>query len=361
MLKQRQLGMLFDSCARAVGAMRRPALAVPIAVLLVAGALSLHDETGADVPDDALAGAGATAHTTPMFANLLAPRHALPRLALPWESAPAGLHDGVVKPVPSQAATRPPLRLTPEQQKIAQFVAKKYRIAVGDVQHLVAYAYRAAKEFRLDPYLVLAVMSIESSFNPDARSSAGAQGLMQVLTRVHADKFAPFGGASAAFDPMANISVGSRILKEYLVREGSVEGALKSYVGAALQEHDSGYGYRVLSERERIAAAAAGRPIPVQPLKPPAVVAEAGAGASDASVSALVPGPAGSRTVVPAALRPPDQVDAPAGASHGDAAAPTSAGGPMLDAALDMTPAADAPAVRDPLARTRPGSPVRRG
>ena len=87
-------------------------------------------------------------------------------------------------------------------------------------------------------------MSIESSFNPNARSPAGAQGLMQVLTRVHADKFAPFGGASAAFDPVANISVGSRILKEYLVREGSVEGALKSYVGAALHEHDSGYGYR---------------------------------------------------------------------------------------------------------------------
>ena len=112
-------------------------------------------------------------------------------------------------------------------------------------------------------------MSIESSFDPNARSAAGAQGLMQVLTRVHVDKFAPFGGAAAAFDPVANISVGSRILKEYLVREGSVEGALKSYVGAALHEHDSGYGYKVLSERERIAAAAAGRPIPAKPLKAP--------------------------------------------------------------------------------------------
>ncbi|MCZ7561276.1 MAG: transglycosylase SLT domain-containing protein [Burkholderiaceae bacterium] len=218
MPEQRQLGISFDSCTRAVGAMRRPALAVPIAVLLVAGALSLREGTGAAVPADALAEAAAPAHGAPAFANLFAPRHALPRLALPWESAPAVVHDGIAKPLPSQAATRPPLRLTPEQQKIAQFVAKKYRIAVGDVQHLVSYAYRAAKEFRLDPYLVLAVMSIESSFNPDARSSAGAQGLMQVLTRVHADKFAPFGGASAAFDPMANISVGSRILREYGAR-----------------------------------------------------------------------------------------------------------------------------------------------
>jgi len=361
MPEQRQLGILFDSWARAVGAMRRPALAVPIAVLLIAGALSLHDETGADAAADALVEVGASAHGAPAFANLFAPRHALPRLALPWESPPVALHDGIAKPALSQAATRPPLRLTPEQQKIAQFVAKKYRIAVGDVQHLVAYAYRAAKQFRLDPYLVLAVMSIESSFNPDARSSAGAQGLMQVLTRVHADKFAPFGGASAAFDPMANISVGSRILKEYLVREGSVEGALKSYVGAAMHEHDSGYGYKVLSERERIAAAAAGRPIPVQPLKPPAVVAQADADDSGAAASEAVPAPAGSRAIVPAALRPTGQADAPAGASHGDAAAPTPAAGPMLDAAFDMPAGFDVPMAADPLARPRPGSAVRRG
>jgi len=333
--------MVFESCARAVGAVRRPVLAVPIAVLLLAGTMSLRHEAGADASLDPLAEAGAPAHGAPVFANLFTPRHVLPRLALPWESAPAALHDGIAKPVTSQAAPRPPLRLTPEQQKIAQFVAKKYRIAVGDVQHLVAYAYRAAKEFRLDPYLVLAVMSIESSFNPDARSPAGAQGLMQVLTRVHTDKFAPFGGATAAFDPMANISVGSRILKEYLVREGSVEGALKSYVGAAMQEHDSGYGYKVLSERERIAAAAAGRPIPVQPLKPPAVVAEADAGNSGTSASALLPAPAGSQTIVPAALRPPDQADPPVGASHDGTTAPPA--GPMLDAALDMPAASDAP------------------
>jgi len=149
-----------------------------------------------------------------------------------------------------------PLKLSPEQRNISRFVARRYRLNLDDVQRFVAHAFRAAGEFRLDPYLVLAVMSIESNFNPNARSSAGAQGLMQVLTRVHLDKFAPFGGARAALDPVANITVGSRILKEYLVREGSVEGALKSYVGAALLPHDFGYGNKVLTERARIAAAA---------------------------------------------------------------------------------------------------------
>ncbi|MCM5570258.1 lytic transglycosylase domain-containing protein [Burkholderiaceae bacterium FT117] len=159
-------------------------------------------------------------------------------------------------------AVRPPLKLTAEQRKVAEFVSSKYRVALDDVQHFVAHAYQVAREFRLDPHLILAVVSVESSFNPKARSPKGAQGLMQVLTRVHTDKFAPFGGPAAAFDPVANITVGSAILKEYLVREGTVEGALKSYVGAALLPHDFGYGRKVLGERERIAAAAKGLPVP---------------------------------------------------------------------------------------------------
>lgn len=169
--------------------------------------------------------------------------------AVPASSAAAA-------PTKTPPETLSPLKLSTEQRNISRFVARRYRVSLDDVQRFVAHAYRAASEFRLDPHLVLAVMSIESSFNPNARSSAGAQGLMQVLTRVHLEKFAPFGGAHAALDPVANITVGSRILKEYLVREGSVEGALKSYVGAALLPHDFGYGRKVLAERARIAAAA---------------------------------------------------------------------------------------------------------
>ncbi|MFO1300596.1 MAG: transglycosylase SLT domain-containing protein [Burkholderiaceae bacterium] len=350
MLKQRQVGMLFDPCVRAIGAARFSMAAVPLAALLVVAAVSLREGDRAGAAADALPGVGAPAHPA-VFANAFAPRFALPALALPWETSPAltgPRHDAGSKQASSQAASRSPLKLTPEQQKVAQFVAKKYRMAVGDVQDLVGYAYRAARESRLDPYLVLAVMSIESSFNPNARSPAGAQGLMQVLTRVHADKFAPFGGAAAAFDPVANISVGSRILKEYLVREGSVEGALKSYVGAALHEHDSGYGYKVLSERERIAAAAAGRPIPVQPLKPPVAAGDAGPNRAVATTALGAPGE--SRGVVPAALRPPDERAAPIGGARD--AAPNDAArdvgpvmppdAPLLDAAADAPPPARA-------------------
>jgi hypothetical protein len=154
----------------------------------------------------------------------------------------------------------PSTRWTPspavEQLNIARFIAQRYNLAFEQTQFFVENAYRTAREFRVDPWLILAVISIESSFNPLAESNKGAQGLMQVLTRVHAEKFKPFGGVHAAFDPVANIRVGAQILKEYIGRTGSIEGGLKYYVGAAQLPNDGGYGAKVLDERDRIAAAA---------------------------------------------------------------------------------------------------------
>ncbi|HEY5635016.1 MAG TPA: transglycosylase SLT domain-containing protein [Burkholderiaceae bacterium] len=159
----------------------------------------------------------------------------------------------------TRALPRKPAATAVEQRDVARFIAERYQVAIDQTQQFVDYAYRIAREVRLDPLLILAVMSVESSFNPRAQSPAGAQGLMQVLTRVHLDKFEPFGGAAAAFDPLANIRVGAQILKDYMRRDGTVEGALKSYVGAALLPDDGGYGRKVLGERELIAQAA-GRP-----------------------------------------------------------------------------------------------------
>ncbi|HEU4621893.1 MAG TPA: lytic transglycosylase domain-containing protein, partial [Burkholderiaceae bacterium] len=97
--------------------------------------------------------------------------------------------------------------------------------------------------------------SIESAMNPFAQSPVGAQGLMQIMPTVHAEKLVAFGGPSAALHPITNIRVGAGILKEYIQRFGSTEDGLKAYVGSALQEHDNGYGARVMGERARIEAA----------------------------------------------------------------------------------------------------------
>ena len=147
--------------------------------------------------------------------------------------------------------------LDAQQLNLARFIAQRYRVALADTENYVRYAFLVADEFSLDPLLLLAVMSIESSFNPRARSSKGAKGLMQVLARVHTDKFEPYGGTEKAYDPLVNIRVGARILRDYIVRDGSVRAALKSYVGAALLPHDYGYGRKVLREHARLTAAAA--------------------------------------------------------------------------------------------------------
>jgi hypothetical protein len=122
----------------------------------------------------------------------------------------------------------------------------------------------------VDPTLILAVMAVESSFNPFAQSSVGAQGLMQVLTRVHDDKYQGFGGVHAAFDPVTNLKVGVQILRDYITRTGSVEGGLRYYVGAANLPDDGGYGARVLAEQSLLKRVAAGKT--VAPTTPAPVV-----------------------------------------------------------------------------------------
>jgi len=137
----------------------------------------------------------------------------------------------------------------PRQQKlVTNWLAKRYRVAGDATDMLVSAAYLTAREIKLDPLLILAVMAIESRFNPFAESPMGAQGLMQVMSKIHHDKFQELGGVKAALNPVANIKVGSLILKEYVTRGGSVEAGLKTYVGAAEMENDGGYGAKVLSE-----------------------------------------------------------------------------------------------------------------
>ena len=102
-------------------------------------------------------------------------------------------------------------------------------------------------------------MAVESSFNPFAQSQVGAQGLMQVMTRVHGDKYESAGGTLTAFDPVTNMRVGVKVLQECIARAGSLEGGLKFYVGAANLPDDGGYAGKVLAEHARLQQVVAGR------------------------------------------------------------------------------------------------------
>ncbi len=150
-----------------------------------------------------------------------------------------------------------------QQQWVTAWLSKRYRVASDATNMLVSAAYLTAKELKLDPLLILAVMAIESGFNPFAESPVGAQGLMQVMSKVHHDKFQELGGVKAALNPVANIRVGSLILKDYVTRGGSVEAGLKLYVGAGALDTDFGYGAKVLAEYRRLKEVAMGKKVPV--------------------------------------------------------------------------------------------------
>lgn len=161
------------------------------------------------------------------------------------------------------APTPKPQPLVTQQQIVANWLAKRYRVGNDAAHSFVTAAYLTAKDFKLDPLLILSVMAIESGLNPFAESPVGAQGLMQVMSKIHQDKFDQFGGLEAALDPVANIRVGTQILKEYVTRGGSVEAGLKMYVGAALAETDGGYGSKVLAEYRRLKDVSSGKSVPV--------------------------------------------------------------------------------------------------
>jgi len=176
-----------------------------------------------------------------------------------------------------------------QQQWVTEWLSKRYRVAADATNMLVSAAYLTAKEIKLDPLLILSVMAIESGFNPFAESPVGAQGLMQVMSKVHHDKFAELGGVKAALNPVANIRVGSQILKDYVERGGSVEAGLKMYVGAGAFESDSGYGAKVLAEYRRLKEVATGKKVPV-------FTSTATASASSTTSSPAKPAPAEAKT-----------------------------------------------------------------
>jgi soluble lytic murein transglycosylase-like protein len=138
-----------------------------------------------------------------------------------------------------------------EQRAVTEYIARRYRVSDAAVAGFVALAYRAGAEYNVDPGLILAVMAVESRYNPVAESGVGAKGLMQVMPKFHLDKLAAHGGEPALLEPEVNILVGTRILREYQRRLGDTEAALQMYAGA-LDEPTAQYAAKVFAEKARL-------------------------------------------------------------------------------------------------------------
>jgi soluble lytic murein transglycosylase-like protein len=161
-----------------------------------------------------------------------------------------------LKLAPVPLTTSAPARSTftsldrPARQALVTHLSHRYRIAGEAATMLVDITYETGDEIGVDPLLILAVMAIESRFNPIAESDSGAQGLMQVIPRYHLDKLEGNNREHTALTPAVNIHLGGRVLKEYIDTTGSVEAGLQKYNGA-LWDGSNQYAQKILAERTR--------------------------------------------------------------------------------------------------------------
>lgn len=152
--------------------------------------------------------------------------------------------------VPEQDVLEPRMPADGKLQ-LAEFVSKRYRVSLDATLELVSAAYVAGEQTGLDPLLILAVMAVESRFNPIAESVAGAKGLMQVIPRYHMEKIIASGGEKAVLEPEINIQLGARILRDYIVRSGGLTTGLQMYNGAS-DNGSNQYAEKVISEKQRL-------------------------------------------------------------------------------------------------------------
>jgi len=145
--------------------------------------------------------------------------------------------------------------LTPKMRGALDYVSKRYRVSTEALEPIFETAQLAGKDLRIDPLLIIAVIGVESGFNPFSQSVVGAKGLMQVMPRFHMDKLPEEAGRAAFLDPVTNVQVGAKVLHDSIRRFGGVENGLQQF-GGALNDPDRRYSTKVLAEKQRLEQAA---------------------------------------------------------------------------------------------------------
>ena len=166
--------------------------------------------------------------------------------ALPSQSTPA---DSLTQSETPEHLSHP--ELTPTMRVALDSVARRFRVSNQALLPIFEAAQVAGQERRIDPMLVIAIISVESSFNPYSQSVVGAQGLMQVMPRFHQDKIPEWAGEKPFLDPISNVHIGTHVLQEAIRRQGSLMMGLQQYAGA-LGDEDMGYANKVIAEKNRL-------------------------------------------------------------------------------------------------------------
>lgn len=142
-------------------------------------------------------------------------------------------------------------KLTPPMRAALESVARRYRVSNEALLPIFEAAQVAGRERNIDPMVLIAVISVESSFNPYSQSVMGAQGLMQVIPRFHQDKIPEWAGAQPFLDPVSNVHIGAHVLQETIRRQGGLMLGLQQYAGA-LDDDAMGYANKVMAEKQRL-------------------------------------------------------------------------------------------------------------
>jgi soluble lytic murein transglycosylase-like protein len=146
------------------------------------------------------------------------------------EDLPTG---GVINVASDSSAER-----APTAEDIAAVLNAQFHIGQQEASKIGEAVAGAARRNTISPFLLLAVIAVESNFNRFAVSGAGAKGLMQVLRSQH-QQLAP--NTADLTDAVTNVSIGSSILHEYIdASDGDLQHALLRYSGGA-----KGYSQRV--------------------------------------------------------------------------------------------------------------------
>lgn len=155
---------------------------------------------------------------------------------------------------PQASAVASASSLKPQFAGVLEYVKRRYRVSPEAVLPVLEVAEMIGRERRIDPLLILAIIGVESGFNPFAESAMGARGLMQVIPRFHMDKVPEGVGLHQFFEPAVNIRVGVHVLEEAIQRRGGVTAGLQYYAGSS--DTEGGYATKVLAEKARMEKAA---------------------------------------------------------------------------------------------------------
>ena len=140
--------------------------------------------------------------------------------------------------------------MSEEQEAVTRGLSRRYKLSPEPLGGLVSEAWALGERIQVSPTLLLAVIAIESRFNPFASGPQGGMGLMQIAPQAQHLALLPFGGPLAAFDPLTNLRVGALHLQTLIAQSASVEAALLVYAAASGQSNGAEYTQRVLAEQK---------------------------------------------------------------------------------------------------------------